>query len=144
MNEATEFTGWGVAVLFCVTVVWPFVQYRQATTDAEFLLRMRTHFSIGFAIAALSLVHAALAVSAPMPGATPYLGGIAIATVGLFLAFGQVALGLQLRRHRERYRSLLRVVHLTTMAVLAVTGILHLLLDGPMVRCLLHVAACPT
>ena len=143
MSFVTELTGWTVTTLFCVTVVWPFVQRRAASSDAELLLRMRTHFTIGFAIGVLSLLHAGLAVSTPLPGGEAYLGGIAIATVGLFCSFGQIALGLQLRRHRDRYRPLLRRVHLATMLLLAVTGLLHVLLDGPMVRCLLQLSACP-
>lgn len=144
MQELTELSGWAVTILFVVTVVLPFWHRRRAPDDATFLGRMTTHFTIGFAIAALSLLHAVLAVASTISGENPYLVGLAIATVGLFIAFGQVALGLQLRRHRDRYRAWLRAVHLATMLALAAIGVTHLLLDGELTRCFLQLAACPT
>lgn len=143
MQEVTELSGWSVTLLFCITVVLPF-WYRWRSPDADaFLMRMRTHFSIGFGIAALSLLHAVLAVSS-VAGGSPYLIGIAVATLGLFVAFGQVALGLQLRRRRGRYRGWLVAAHLSTMLALAGLGATHLVLDGPFTRCFLHLAACLT
>lgn len=143
MQEVTELSGWAVTLLFCVTVVLPF-WYRWRTPDDErFLLRMRTHFSIGFGIAALSLLHAAVGVSSVAGGGAP-LTGVAVAALGLFVAFGQVALGLQLRRRRGRYRGWLVTAHVGTMLALAALGATHLLLDGPLTRCFLHLAACPS
>ncbi len=143
MQEVTELSGWAVTLLFCVTIVLP-VWYRwRAPDDEAFLTRMRTHFSIGFGIAALSLLHAALGVSS-LAGGSPYLIGLAVATVGLFAAFGQVALGLQLRRHRGRYRGWLVGAHVGTMLTLAALGGTHLVLDGTFTRCFLHLATCPT
>jgi hypothetical protein len=142
MQEVTELSGWAVTLLFCVTVVLPF-WYRWRSPDADaFLARMRTHFSIGFGIAALSLLHAVLAVSS-LAGGSPYLVGLAVATLGLFTAFGQVALGLQLRRRRGRYHGWLIAAHVGTMLALAVLGAIHLVLDGPFTRCFLHLAGCP-
>lgn len=143
MQEVTELTGWVVTLLFCVTVVLPF-WYRWRGPDEEaFLARMRTHFSIGFGIAALSLLHAVLAVSS-LAGGSPYLIGLAIATLGLFVAFGQVGLGLQLRRGRRGpYRVWLVGGHVGAMVTLAVLGATHLVLDGPFTRCFLQLAACP-
>jgi hypothetical protein len=143
MQELTEFSGWAVTLLFCVTVVLPF-WYRWRSPDVDaFLVRMRTHFSIGFGIAALSLLHAVLAVSS-LAGGSPYLIGLAVATLGLFAAFGQVALGLQLRRRRGQYRGWLVAAHVGTMLALAALGATHLLLDGPFTRCFLHLGTCPT
>lgn len=141
MQEITELSGWAVTVLFCVTIVLPFWQRWRAPDDQSFLARMTTHFTIGFAIAGLSLLHAVLAVAALTSG-TAQLLGVAAATLGMFVAFGQVALGLQLRRHRDRYRLWLRTVHLVTMLVLAGLGASHLLLDGAITRCILHLASC--
>lgn len=142
MQEVTELSGWAVTLLFCVTVVLPF-WYRWRSPDPDgFLVRMRTHFSIGFGIAALSLLHAVLGVSS-VAGGSPYLIGLAIATVGLIVAFGQVALGLQLRRHRGRYRGWLVAAHVGTMLALAGLGAAHLVLDGTFTRCFLHLATCP-
>lgn len=143
MQTLTELSGWVVTLLFCVTVVLPF-WYRWRSPDPDaFLARMTTHFSIGFGIAALSLLHAVLAVSS-LAGGSPYLIGLAFATLGLFVAFGQVALGLQVRRRNGRYRRWLVIAHVTTMVVLAGLGAVHLVLDGPFTRCFLGLAACPT
>ncbi len=143
MQEVTELSGWAVTLLFCVTVVLPF-WYRWRSPDADaFLIRMRTHFSIGFAIAVLSLLHAVLAVSS-LAGDSPYLIGLAVATLGLFAAFGQVGLGLRLRQRRGRYRGWLVAAHVGTMVALAALGATHLVLDGTFTRCFLHLAACPT
>lgn len=143
MQEVTELTGWAVTLLFCVTIVLPF-WYRWRSPDPDaFLTRMRTHFSIGFGIAALSLLHAALAVSA-VAGGRAYAIGLAFATLGLFASFGQVGLGLRLRQGRGDYRGWLVAAHVGTMLALAALGIAHLLLDGPFTRCFLHLAACPT
>ncbi|MGH7920782.1 MAG: hypothetical protein ACREQM_12700 [Candidatus Dormibacteraceae bacterium] len=144
MQEVTELSGWAVTILFCVTVVLPFWHRWRAPDDAGFLARMTTHFTIGFAIAGLSLLHAVLAVASTISGENPFLVGLAIATVGLFIAFGQVGLGVQLRRHRDRYRPWLLTVHLVTMLTLAAIGIAHLLLDGEITRCLLRLSACTT
>lgn len=142
MQAVTELSGWAVTILFCVTVVLPF-WYRWRSPDSEvFLARMATHFSIGFGIAALSLLHAVLAV-ASLAGGSPYLIGLAFATLGLFAAFGQVAVGLQLRRARGRYRNWLVASHVANMLALAALGSVHLVLDGPFTRCFLQLAACP-
>ena len=143
MQEVTELSGWAVTLLFCVTIVLPFWYRWHSPDDEAFLARMRTHFSIGFAIAALSLLHAVLGVSSVARG-RPYLVGVAIATLGLFVAFGQVALGLQLRRRRGRYRGWLVAAHLSTMLALAGLGATHLVLDGTFTRCFLHLATCTT
>lgn len=143
MQALTELSGWAVTLLFCVTVVLPF-WYRWRSPDGEaFLARMTTHFSIGFGIAGLSLLHAVLAVSS-LAGGRPYLVGLAFATLGLFVAFGQVALGIQVRGRRGRYRRWLVAAHVGTMVLLAALGAVHLVLDGPFTRCFLHLASCPT
>ena len=90
-----------------------------------------------------ALLHAVLGVSS-VAGGRPYLVGVAIATLGLFVAFGQVALGLQLRRRRGRYRGWLVAAHLSAMLALAGLGATHLVLDGTFTRCFLHLATCTT
>jgi hypothetical protein len=138
--SASALSGWVLTALFLTNVAIPYVTRLtgHGRLSAAFAERMRTHFSLGAGIAAVSLLHAALAVTTPMPGGQRYLTGIGVATLGLFLGFGQVAIGATMRRRPSQARRRLRLLHLATMLALATTGLVHLLLDGALIRALLH------
>lgn len=140
MSTLASGTGWIVTALFATTITLPYFYRVTGTprTSTDFLLRMTTHFSIGFGIAAISFVHAAVAISTPMPSGRGYFAGIVIATVGLFLVCGQVALGVNLRRGTGRTWRGLRSLHLATMLALAGVGVAHVLLDGALIHSLLR------
>jgi hypothetical protein len=135
----TALTGWVLTALFLTTITIPYLSRVSGNPrlSEAFALRMRTHFSLGFGIAAISLLHAAIAITTPMPGGQRYLSGIGIATVGLFLGFGQVAIGARLRGRPALARRRLRYLHLGIMLLLAGAGLAHVLLNGSLIRALL-------
>ena len=124
----TELTGWLVAALTVATVL-----------IALFARRLLgQHYWIGYAIGGLSFLHASfsmggLAVAGPAP-----LTGVLVATVGMFASWGQALLGHRLRGLEGRARRAVRRVHLATATILVALGVVHLLLNGPLVRSVLR------
>lgn len=121
-----DLTGWMVALLFAITVVVAFF----------FRSRMEDHYAIGYGIAALSFLHASLAVDG-MNLNGPALYGIMLATIAMFISWGQVALGRRLRALDPTARGQVRLFHIATASTLLALGIAHLLVNGPHVRALL-------
>ena len=141
MYLLTEASGWVIAALTAVTVVLPFVLRRRLRWVGSYLERMQPHYWIGFTIAGLSLLHAGLAMSSgPIPSSVNWSVGIWIATGGMLLVFPQVSMGMGLRKPGGPDRKRRRLLHLGTMVVLVVAGAGHLLLNGPLVRGLLHLS----
>jgi len=136
-----ESSGWAIAALTGVTVVLPYALRRRRSARA-FLERLRPHYWIGFTLAGLSLVHAGLSMSsAPVPGGLDWAVGIWVATGAMLLVFGQLSLGLGLRKtpdglDRQRRRRL----HFLTMTLLVAAGAAHVALNGPLVRALLRLS----
>lgn len=134
-------TGWLIVALMPVTVSLPYLLRGRLLAPAgwtvPYLERMQPHYWIGFTIAGLGLVHAGFAMSAPLPGGSASFAGLWIATGGMFLAVGQAALGQQLRTLRGKTRLRLRKVHFGTMSALVVIGLVHIALNGSVVRGLL-------
>jgi hypothetical protein len=128
-------SGWVVAALTGVTITIPYLLRRRLTWAGTYLERLRPHYWIGFTIAGLSLVHAGLAMSSgPTPGGVAWTVGIWIATGALLLVFGQLSLGLGLRRPAGPDRKRRRRLHFLTMALLAGAGAGHVLLNWPALR----------
>src|SRR5215468_7147994 len=138
-----ESSGWVIAALTGVTVALPYlVRRRAAAGNGSYLDRLRPHYWIGFTLAGLSLVHAGLSMSAaPVPGGADWAVGIWVATGAVLLVFGQLSIGLGLRRpgvgpdRRRRLR-----LHFVTMTLLVAAGLAHVVLNGPLVRGLLNYA----
>lgn len=124
----TELTGWGVAGLTGVTVVI-------ALFARE---RLQPHYWVGYAIGALSFVHASFSMGGLAVGGSAALAGVLVATVGMFVSWGQAALGGRLRELEGPRRLRLSRLHLAIAAVLVCLGVAHLVLNGPVVRALLH------
>jgi hypothetical protein len=124
----SELTGWAVAGLTAATIAIGLV----------FRSLLRQHFWIGYGIAALSFAHASLSMGGLAVGGSVALAGVLVATVGMFLSWGQVALGTQLRPLEGRLRLHVRRLHLANATVLVVLGLTHLALNGPVVRALLR------
>ena len=131
-----ESSGWAIAALTGVTIVIPYLLRRGARPG--YLDRLRPHYWIGFTLAGLSFVHAGLAMSAGLtPGGAGWAVGIWVATGAMLLVIGQVSLGLGLRTpggddRRRRIR-----LHFLTMVALVAGGLVHVVLNGPVVRALL-------
>ena len=82
--------------------------------------------------------HPSVAVSGIAVSGTSAVLGIAIASGGMFLAFGQVAIGNRLRQAQDDRRSRLRRLHLALMLILSVAALTHLVLNGPVMRTVLR------
>lgn len=136
-----ETTGWLILALMAVTVSLPYLLRGRLLAPGgwtiPYVQRMQPHYWIGFTIAGLGLVHAGFAMSAPLSLTSTSFAGLWIATGGMFLAAGQALIGMQLRVLRGRARLRLRKVHFGVMSTLVVIGLLHIVLNGVVVRGLL-------
>ncbi len=134
----SEVSGWLIAVLAVITVSLPYLLRGRRLAPqgwgVGYIQRLIPHYWIGYTIAGLSLLHAGFAMSGPIAPAAGYQLGIWIATGGMLLSFGQVSLGLQLRKLRGEKRLQLRRVHFAVMAGLFAVGALHLALNGALVQ----------
>jgi hypothetical protein len=124
----SELTGWAAAGLTAATIAIGLV----------FRSLLGQHFWIGYVIAAVSFAHASFSMGGLAVGGSVALAGVLVATVGMFLSWGQVALGRQLRSLEGRHRLRVRRLHLATATVLVALGLTHLVLNGPVVRALLR------
>ena len=132
-------SGWSLVVMTAVTLSIPFLLRRQLRgvqlrvkfqKGRAFLKRMWPHYWLGYAIAAVTLVHAVLALGSG-GGRNADLLGLFLASTALFLVFAQVLLGLNLRRPGIPSRRALRRMHLGLMISIVVLGLGHILLDSP-------------
>lgn len=128
-----ELTGWAIAILTGITIALPYVLRRRGAP----LARLRPHYWIGFTLAGLSLVHAGLAMSSiPTPGGGDWAAGIWVAMGAALLVFGQVTIGAGLRTLRGPERRRRLRLHFLTMTLLVAAGLVHVALNGPLVRSL--------
>src|SRR5262249_24074263 len=104
-----------------------------AGKSREFLQRMRPHYWLGYVLAALTLLHAVLAVPTGVAVDINPLG-IPLAALGLFILLFQLTLGNQLTRPdrpddpNQPQRGALRALHFWTMVTLVILGLGHILL----------------
>lgn len=129
-EQLAEWTGWTVLALGLLQVALPFTVRGRPLFE--------NHYGIGFLIAGLSLVHASIAMSAAAISTAAAAVGIGIAGGGMFLALGQVGIGNRLRKLDPESRRPLRRYHLAVASLLALAAVVHLTLDGPVTRGLLH------
>jgi len=126
-NFYIDLSGWLIVALFATTVV----------IAVGFRSRIEEHYAIGYGIAALSFLHASLAVDAlNVSGIQLY--GILVATAAMFISWGQVALGRRLRALPPAGRRLTRTFHIATASTLLVLGAWHLIVNGPHLHFLLR------
>lgn len=124
----SEVTGWLVAALTATTMFIGLFARRQ----------LRQHYWIGYAIGGLSFVHASFSMGGLTVAGSAALTGVLVATVAMFLAWGQALLGTRLRELRGRLRVTVRRFHLATATLLVGLGVVHIVLNGPALRALLH------
>jgi hypothetical protein len=140
-----ESSGWLVAALTAATIPLPYLLRGRLLAPAGwssgYLERLRPHYWIGFTLAGLVLLHAVLAMSAPFPVSVGGATGLWVATGVMLLLFGQVYLGVGLQRLRGRERLRQRRLHFWTMTLLVAGSLVHVVLNGPVVRALLGVAS---
>ena len=136
-----EVSGWVIAALTGFTVCLPYLLRRRLRPAGARVERLRPHYWIGFTLAGLSLLHAGLAMSSgPTPGDARWTAGIWLAAGAMLLVFGQVSLGVGLRRLRGAERRRRRRLHFMTMTLLVAAGLAHVVLNGPLARGLLAYA----
>ena len=142
----TSLSGWSLVVLTGISVCLALL-FRRQLRDPKFRLRwekgriflkrMRPHYWLGYAIAGITLVHAALALSSGWAKGANILG-LMLAGLGMFLVFAQILLGRTLRRPRTPNRRQLRGLHLVLMFIIVTLGVGHILLDSSTLHSLLR------
>lgn len=136
-----EISGWLIVGLVAVNVSLPYLlRGRRLAPQGwtlPYLERMRPHYWIGLTVAGLGLVHAGLAMSAPIRIDSVSLAGVWVGTGGMILAGAQVMVGMQLRSLRGQARTRLRRTHFRLMAALVLLGFVHLVLNGAVARTIL-------
>ena len=132
-------SAWLVWVLVAATIIIPYLVRPTRIARALGLIgawsgtkleRMRPHMWLGYAIAAVIIGHALLAMRA---GGFSQVDrtGIWFAMIALALAIGQLVIGIALAQKICARRSLLRRAHFLTMIGLVVTALGHTLLNAP-------------
>jgi hypothetical protein len=87
------------------------------------------HYTAGYAVAALTVLHAWLSIS-PQSHGTAFTVGVWIATGAMLLVLAQVAVGLRLRQLEGAERLRQRRLHLQILGVLAIAVVAHLVLNA--------------
>jgi hypothetical protein len=135
-------SGWVLIVLVAATIVLPYVLRTPelVTRDSServvpYLVRLRPHYWIGYAIAVLGAVHALAAMSAGGVAVANVIG-IYLATAALLVVLLQVRLGLELREPRLQNRRTVRGWHFRAMLAIAALGVAHVVLNSVLVRVL--------
>lgn len=132
----TSVSGWVVALLLPAATALPFLLRRggQAIAGgAPIGRRWRRHFWLGYAIAALALIHAAYSTGTGL-ALRAAMSGIYLATGALLLVFAQVFVGLLLREPSLRNRPALRRRHFWGMAAIVVLVLGHIALNSALLH----------
>ena len=90
--------------------------------------RLRLHYWLGYAIAALAMVHGMASMTRSIAGRA-HPAGLKLASLALLVAFGQVGIGLWLRG-KSGGRAAVRRIHFWVMAALVALVALHVALDS--------------
>lgn len=133
----TSATGWVMIVLLVATILYPFLLRSGILGPVQpFLKRMRFHYWLGYSIAGIVLVHVLVPMSAGLAGLTNVLG-LDLATVALFLIFGQVVLGRQLSWPQLSMRRVVRRWHFWVMIGIVAFVLGHVALNSGTIQALL-------
>ena len=134
----TSATGWIMIVLLVATILYPFLLRSGALGPVQpFLKRMRFHYWLGYSIAGILLVHVWVPMSASLAGRTSALG-LDLATVALFLIFGQVMLGRQLSWPKLSTRRVVRRWHFWIMTGIVAFALGHVALNSGTIQALIR------
>ena len=133
----TSATGWVMVVLLVATILYPFLLRSGILGPVQpFLKRMRFHYWLGYSIAGIVLIHVWVPMIAGLAGRTNALG-LDLATVALFLIFGQVMLGRQLRWPKLSMRRVVRRWHFWVMIGIVVFALGHVALNSGTIQSLI-------
>jgi len=133
----TSATGWVMIVLLVATILYPFLLRSGVLGQVQpFLKLMRFHYWLGYSIAGILLVHVWVPMSAGLAGRTSALG-LDLATVALFLIFGQVMLGRQLSWPKLSTRRVVRRWHFWVMIGIVVFALGHVALNSGTIQSLI-------
>ena len=141
-----EASGWLIVVLAAATIPLPYLLRGRLLAPAGwggigYLERLRPHYWIGYTIAGLGVIHAGLAMSAPLFfGSAGFNAGLWIGTGAMLLAIGQASVGHRMRALRGQERLRLRRLHFRLMMLLVGLGALHIVLNGAVIRLALGLA----
>lgn len=139
--EITSTSGFLILLLIVITLTLPYTLRRQMRAAgmqvSTVWQRMKTHYWIGYAILALTLLHMYVSMGSGMLRRTNTLG-IDLAVLGLLMIFAQVALGMNLERAGGRRRRSLRKLHFALMLGIVSVILLHVALNGILLQALIH------
>lgn len=141
-------SGWLLVALLAVTIVLPYRLRRRRSQPRRppappvrqgspaparpaglaGRVKLRLHYWLGYAIAALALVHGLASMTRGIAGRA-HPAGLKLASVALLVAFCQVGIGLWLRGKSGR-RAAVRRIHFWVMAALVALVVLHVALDS--------------
>ena len=139
-------TGFGLVALGACTIALPYMLrsawYARAlealgAKGVPLLRRMRPHYWLGIAIAAITVAHALLPLFGGVTGQVN-LFGLSLAVLALCLVLPQVSLGLRLRNPKTPERTALRRLHFVIMVCLVVLALGHIALNSPTLHALLR------
>lgn len=124
-GDASAMSGWA-SIASIVAALAAGVTLRRLKRTPPLVRRMRPHYVLGYAALAFACVHVAFAMGLmrEAPGA-----GLRFATVALIALGAQTFVGASLQ-DPGGYRRPLRVWHLSMIAVLAFTLIVHVMVNG--------------
>lgn len=125
------FSGWLLALLLPLTITLALRLRRSSepATGASRGPRWRLHFWLGYGIAILTLLHAAIATGTGISLRVDTLG-LYLATGALLLVVVQVFIGLLLREPSLRRRPVVRRWHLWVMAGVVLLAAGHIALNS--------------
>jgi cytochrome b561 len=125
---ATAVTGWVTMCLLAINVTLPYLLRYLRSTVQPVLKSLRLHYWLGFLIPGIAFVHAWFPMST---GRIDGLNqqGLWIATFALFAMVLQACLGLALSLSKSENPRLIRTIHFTTMSVIVVLVITHIMLN---------------
>jgi len=114
-------------VLCAILIALPYGLRRRRAGSSFYVRRLWPHFWTGYAVAALTVVHAGLVMGA-MGRANGF--GIWASTVAFFLMVLEIVVGLSLREEQTLARKALRRLHFWVMTGFVASLGVHLLLNG--------------
>jgi hypothetical protein len=118
-------------VLLVVLIAYPFLLRNGCLGPVQpFFKRMRFHYWLGYTIAGALVIHLMVPMSAGLAGQVDPLG-LDLATVAMFLVFGQVMLGRRLSWPQLSTRRLLRRWHFWVMIGIVLFVLGHIALNSP-------------
>ncbi len=125
VSDVSAISGWA-SIAAIVAALGAGVGLRRVKRAPSLVRRMRPHYVLGYAAVVFASIHTILATS--LVRETPSTG-IRFATVAFIALGAQTFVGASLQEPGA-YRRVLRAWHLSTIAVLALTLAVHVMVNG--------------